>query len=58
MLAKISCPVKLIHCSGDFVYPFTESELLKSRLADAGVDVELLTIKDACHFGNVTCADE
>lgn len=54
VLAKIRCPVRLVHCSSDIAYPLQLCEDLFQRLKAAGVDVELLQVSDAAHFGCFT----
>lgn len=53
-LAKISCPVRLVHCSNDIAYPLDLDEGLFNRLKTAGVDVKLLQVSGATHFGCFT----
>jgi pimeloyl-ACP methyl ester carboxylesterase len=57
-LAKISCPVKLVHCSGDIAYPVKYAEEVLEALQGAGVDVQLIIVEEASHYGNVTHAKE
>lgn len=53
-LAKVRCPVLLVHCGGDIAYPFHYATELADALKGAGVDVTVRAIPDACHFGSVT----
>ncbi|KAJ6578216.1 Alpha/Beta hydrolase protein [Mycena capillaripes] len=57
-LARIRCPVSLVHCSEDVVYPRHYAEELLADLDRAGLDANLHTIDGAPHFGNVTHANE
>ncbi|KAK7039294.1 Alpha/Beta hydrolase protein [Favolaschia claudopus] len=58
MLRRIRCPMLLVHCSEDFVYPRIHAEELLNLLRTANVDVKLETIEGAPHWGNVTHPDE
>jgi pimeloyl-ACP methyl ester carboxylesterase len=53
-LSSVLCPVQLLHCKGDIAYPLEYAEELHQLIASAGIDVKLLQIEDAPHFGNVT----
>jgi Dipeptidyl aminopeptidases/acylaminoacyl-peptidases len=55
---QITCPVLLVHCSGDIAYPVEYAEELWEAIHGAGVDVQLVAVQDASHFGNVTHAKE
>jgi hypothetical protein len=59
-LAGILCAIKLIYCSGDIAYENAEGiEELKTRInKNSEAFAELITIKDACRFGNVTNSEE
>ncbi|KAI4516996.1 Alpha/Beta hydrolase protein [Schizophyllum commune] len=57
-LARIRCPVQIIHCEGDIAYPLEYAQELRDHLQAAGVDVRLSSIgRDAPHFGSVTHPD-
>ncbi|KAL1702671.1 Alpha/Beta hydrolase protein [Schizophyllum commune] len=53
-LAKVKCPVHLIHCGGDIAYPFEFVTELQQAMQKAGVNVHVSTVPDAPHFGPVT----
>ncbi|KAJ7366155.1 Alpha/Beta hydrolase protein [Mycena albidolilacea] len=53
-LARIRCPVALVHCSEDIAYPIHHAQELLNLMQSAGVDAQLLTIDCAPHYGNVT----
>ncbi|KAF7346998.1 AB hydrolase-1 domain-containing protein [Mycena venus] len=53
-LARIRCPVALVHCSEDIAYPIHHAQELLGLMQSAGVDTQLLTIDGAPHYGNVT----
>ncbi|KAJ7359633.1 Alpha/Beta hydrolase protein [Mycena albidolilacea] len=51
---KIKCPIKLLHCGADIAYAIEYTEEVQKLLQDNGVDVELIEIAGAFHFGNVS----
>jgi pimeloyl-ACP methyl ester carboxylesterase len=51
---KIKCPIKLLHCGADIAYAIEYTEEVQKLLQDNGVDVELIEIVGAFHFGNVS----
>ncbi|KAF8147910.1 Alpha/Beta hydrolase protein [Mycena galopus ATCC 62051] len=53
-LARIRCPVALVHCSEDISYPIHHAQELLNLMQSAGVDAQLLIIDQAPHYGNVT----
>jgi pimeloyl-ACP methyl ester carboxylesterase len=57
-LARIRCPVALVHCSADVAYPIKYTEAVQDLLYRAGIDARILTIEGAAHNGNVTHPDE
>lgn len=57
-LAKIRCPVMLVHCGADVAYSIGHTKEFEASLREVGVDVELLLVPQASHFGNVTHASE
>ncbi|KAJ6545684.1 Alpha/Beta hydrolase protein [Mycena capillaripes] len=57
-LARVGCPVALVHCSADVAYPRHHAEELLDLMQSAGVDAQLLTIDGAPHFGNITHFEE
>ncbi|KAJ6545683.1 Alpha/Beta hydrolase protein [Mycena capillaripes] len=57
-LARVGCPVALVHCSEDIAYPRHHAEELLDLMKSAGVDAQLLTIDGAPHFGNITHLEE
>lgn len=51
-LAKINCPISLIHCADDIAYPIKSAQELQSLLQEAGrTDVFLYQVPGP-HFGN------
>ncbi|KAF9455873.1 Alpha/Beta hydrolase protein [Collybia nuda] len=52
-LSKISCPVRLIHCSDDIAYPLRHARELKSQLRQAGVGDVVLCQVPGPHYGSV-----
>ncbi|KAJ6556330.1 Alpha/Beta hydrolase protein [Mycena capillaripes] len=58
ILARVRCPVALVHCSEDIVYQIHHTEELLDLMQRAGVDAELYTIDGAPHYGNVTHIEE
>ncbi|KAJ6453349.1 Alpha/Beta hydrolase protein [Mycena sanguinolenta] len=53
-LARIQCPVLLLHCNGDVIYTRESAEELMALLRSAGVDARLDVLEGAPHYGNVT----
>ncbi|KAJ7196574.1 Alpha/Beta hydrolase protein [Mycena pura] len=53
-VSKITCPVKLVHCSADIAYQVEYTEEVLKLLRENGVDVQLVLIPGAVHFGNVS----
>ena len=53
-LAKVKCPVHLIHCGGDIAYPLEFVTELQQAMQKAGVDVHVSIVPDAPRFGPVT----
>ena len=53
-LKKITCPVLLVHCSEDVAYPVDLAENVRDRLEEAGVDVSLVSVDEAPHYGTFT----
>jgi acetyl esterase/lipase len=51
-LAKICCPVRLIHFDGDIVYTLDEINALETDLKAAGVDAQILSVPGGCHYGS------
>ncbi|KAJ7731906.1 Alpha/Beta hydrolase protein [Mycena maculata] len=51
---KITCPVKLLHCGADIAYGVEYAEEVLKLLQENGVDVRLVQIPGAIHFGNVS----
>jgi pimeloyl-ACP methyl ester carboxylesterase len=58
LLQRIQCPLTLINCSADIAYPIEFAQELHDRIQGAGLNVTLLTVKDAPHFGTVTHSSE
>ncbi|KAJ6592575.1 Alpha/Beta hydrolase protein [Mycena capillaripes] len=58
ILARVRCPVALVHCSEDIVYQIHHAEELLDVMQRAGVDAELYTIDGAPHYGNATHIEE
>ncbi len=48
-VSKDDPPFLLIHGTDDKIVPYAQSEILLKALSEAGVDAELVTIKDAGH---------
>ncbi|KAJ7840238.1 hypothetical protein B0H13DRAFT_2101178 [Mycena leptocephala] len=44
-LARIRCPVALVHCSADVAYPIKYTEAVQDLLYRAGIDARILTIE-------------
>ncbi|KAJ6453388.1 Alpha/Beta hydrolase protein, partial [Mycena sanguinolenta] len=53
-VARIQCPVLLLHCNGDVIYTRESAEELLALLQSAGVDATLDVLEGAPHYGNVT----
>lgn len=58
ILARIQCPINLIHCGGDIAYQMNYVEELRDALQGAGRNVRVSQIADAPHFGCVTHPDQ
>lgn len=57
-LANIPCPVKLIHCGNDIAYPLAYAQRFHENLRNADVEVSLVSLPDAVHFGCSTHPNE
>ncbi|KAK7046295.1 AB hydrolase-1 domain-containing protein [Favolaschia claudopus] len=57
-LERIRCPVLLVHCTADVVYPKIYAEELLDLFHSANVDASLEIIEGAPHWGSVTHPDE
>jgi pimeloyl-ACP methyl ester carboxylesterase len=57
-LARIRCPVAIIHCSEDIAYPIHHAEELLNMMLCAGINARLVSIEDAPHCGNITHFEE
>ncbi|KAJ7362598.1 Alpha/Beta hydrolase protein [Mycena albidolilacea] len=57
-LARIRCPVAIVHCSEDIAYPIHHAEELLNLMLCAGIDAQLVSIEDAPHCGNITHFEE
>ncbi|KAJ6506902.1 Alpha/Beta hydrolase protein [Mycena sanguinolenta] len=53
-LARVRCPVLLLHCSTDLAYTLESAEELLATLRAAHVDAKLEVLEGAPHMGNVT----
>ncbi len=53
-LARISCPVKLIHCKGDIAYPVDSTYMFAEVLKKAQVKVDVDLVPDGPHYGVVS----
>ncbi|KAJ7175062.1 Alpha/Beta hydrolase protein [Mycena crocata] len=53
-LARIRCPVALVHCGADMAYPIAYTEERRDLLQTAGVDAKISVIEGAPHAGNAT----
>ncbi|THH19524.1 hypothetical protein EW146_g1663 [Bondarzewia mesenterica] len=49
-LARIRCPVLLVHCGNDIAYPVEQAEEVQEALREAGVEVVLKSVPDACQY--------
>ncbi|TRM62933.1 Alpha/Beta hydrolase protein [Schizophyllum amplum] len=57
-LARIQCPVHIMHCEADIAYPIEYAQQLENNLRAADVDVHLSSIgRQAPHFGSITHPD-
>lgn len=58
-LAKIRCPVRLVHCGADIAYSVDHTFSFRDSLLAAGLSqVSVAEVPDACHFGTVTHSRE
>ncbi|KAJ7808599.1 Alpha/Beta hydrolase protein [Mycena olivaceomarginata] len=57
-LRRIRCPVALVHCSEDLVYPEPCAQELLAVFHDANIEVSFHSLEGAPHLGNVTHCDE
>ncbi|KAF7366145.1 AB hydrolase-1 domain-containing protein [Mycena venus] len=57
-LARVRCPVLLVHCSEDIVYPPSHAEELLKHLRSVKINARLCTLEGAPHFGNATHPNE
>ncbi|TFK75503.1 alpha/beta-hydrolase [Pluteus cervinus] len=55
-LAKITCPVRIIHCADDIAYPFELAQELERELREAGVVRVDLKQVPGPHYGSVVNA--
>ncbi|KAJ7150140.1 Alpha/Beta hydrolase protein [Mycena crocata] len=53
-VSKVRCPVKLIHCGADIAYAVEYTAEVQQLLQENGVDVQLVEVPGAVHFGNVS----
>lgn len=53
-LRRLECPVLLLHCSEDIAYPIGLAEEVRDRMEEAGVEVSLVSLSGAPHYGIVT----
>ncbi|THH05824.1 hypothetical protein EW146_g9797 [Bondarzewia mesenterica] len=53
-LARIRCPVLLVHCGNDIAYPVEQAEEVQEALREAGVEVVLKSVPDACQYCTVS----
>ncbi|KAH6917826.1 Alpha/Beta hydrolase protein [Coprinopsis sp. MPI-PUGE-AT-0042] len=53
-LQRVECPILLIHCSEDVAYPIGLAQEIKERMEEAGIDVTLVSVDGAPHFGTFT----
>ncbi|KAF8187852.1 hypothetical protein K438DRAFT_1764562 [Mycena galopus ATCC 62051] len=58
VLSNIRCPISLVHCSKDIVYPLSSAEEIRILLHEANIPVTLSIFEGAPHFGNVTHINE
>ncbi|PPR00291.1 hypothetical protein CVT24_005032 [Panaeolus cyanescens] len=56
-LAKITCPIRIIYCTEDIIYPLENAEALEAQMSSIGLDVELHTVTGS-HYGCVAGAKE
>ncbi|KAF7351874.1 AB hydrolase-1 domain-containing protein [Mycena venus] len=57
-LARIECPVALVHCSEDIAYPIHHAKELLALMQSAGLNPQFLTIDEAPHYGIITHSEE
>lgn len=57
-LARIECPVALVHCSEDIAYPIHHAQELLNLMQSAGIDPQFLTLDGAPHYGIITHLEE
>ncbi|KAF7326012.1 AB hydrolase-1 domain-containing protein [Mycena kentingensis (nom. inval.)] len=53
-VSRIRCPIKLVHCGADIAYALEYTEEVRALLHANGVDVTLVEVPGAIHFGNVS----
>ncbi|KAF8897960.1 alpha/beta-hydrolase [Mucidula mucida] len=53
-LKRISCPVKMLHCTGDIAYPVDYTYKFAGDLKKAGVKVEVDLVPNGPHLGVVS----
>ncbi|KAH6917825.1 Alpha/Beta hydrolase protein [Coprinopsis sp. MPI-PUGE-AT-0042] len=57
-LQRVECPILLIHCGEDVAYPRELADEVKERMEEAGLDVTLVTVDGAPHYGTFTHYEE
>ncbi|KAF8144700.1 Alpha/Beta hydrolase protein [Mycena galopus ATCC 62051] len=57
-LRRICCPISLVHCSDDIIYPLSSAQELLAHLRQANIKATLDIIEGAPHFGNATHINE
>ncbi|KAF7316120.1 AB hydrolase-1 domain-containing protein [Mycena indigotica] len=53
-VSRIICPIKLVHCGADIAYAIEYTQEVRALLRANGVDVQLVEVPGAIHFGNVS----
>lgn len=53
-LRRVECPILLIHCGEDVAYPIELAEEVQERMEEAGLDVTLISVDGAPHYGTFT----
>ncbi|KAH6917823.1 hypothetical protein BKA70DRAFT_1245407 [Coprinopsis sp. MPI-PUGE-AT-0042] len=57
-LRRVECPILIIHCAEDIAYPTELVEQVEERLEEAGLDVTLVSVDGAPHYGTFTHHEE
>ncbi|KAJ7068556.1 Alpha/Beta hydrolase protein [Mycena amicta] len=57
-VSRIRCPIKLVHCGADIAYAIEYTQEVCTLLRTNGVDVQIVEVPGAIHFGNVSNSKE